>query len=79
VNIHSHTSVTSDRRDGALLRRIRAEYQEMPGLRLTLWQASRLWGVDQDTCARVVASLTEEGFLTRTADGAYASRLDASR
>ena len=30
-----------------LLGRIRGEYLEMPGLKLTLAQAQRLWGLDQ--------------------------------
>ena len=33
-----------------LLMRIRAEYLEMPGLRLTTVQARRLWGRDDVTC-----------------------------
>jgi hypothetical protein len=32
-----------------LLRRIRAEYLEMPGLRLTAPQAQRLFGLDSET------------------------------
>jgi hypothetical protein len=29
-----------------LVRRIRAEFLEMPGLRLTLAEATRFWGID---------------------------------
>ena len=36
-----------------ILRRIRGEYLEMPGLRLTSVQAQRLWGLDARTCASV--------------------------
>jgi hypothetical protein len=32
-----------------LLRRVRAEYLEMPGLRLTAPQAQRLFGLDAET------------------------------
>jgi hypothetical protein len=30
------------------LRRVKGEYLEMPGLRLTPAQAQRLWGLDRD-------------------------------
>lgn len=43
----------------------------MPGLRLTLLQARRLWSIDALTCAAALASLEASGFLARTRDGAY--------
>lgn len=46
-----------------LVQRIRAEYEEMPCLRLTLPQASRFWNVDQGTCLAVLDELVAEGFL----------------
>lgn len=52
-------------------RRISAEFLEMPGLCLTLTQASRLFGLEQTECSVVLKSLIEEGFLTRTRDGLY--------
>lgn len=55
----------------ALLDRIRGEYSEMPGLRLTVPQALRLWGLPQDVCECVLARLVKDGFLRRTADGAF--------
>jgi hypothetical protein len=55
-----------------ILRRIRAEYLEMPGLRLSRPQAQRLWGLDEQTCAQLLESLTEEKFLYRRDDGMYA-------
>jgi hypothetical protein len=54
-----------------LLDRVRAEYREMPGLRLTLAQASRLWGLDRTTCAGLLDVLVRSGFLSRTTDGCY--------
>lgn len=54
-----------------LVGRIRGEYQEMPGLKLTLPQACRLWQVDTNTCKAVIARLVNDGFLRRTVDGAY--------
>jgi hypothetical protein len=55
-----------------MLCRIRGEYLEMPGLRLTRQQAQRLWGLDQHTCGRLLDVLVEAKFLRRTADGLYA-------
>jgi hypothetical protein len=57
-----------------MLRRIRSEYLERPGLRLTRRHAQRLWGLDEHTCAQLLDSLTETKFLRRTGDGLY-SRL----
>jgi hypothetical protein len=54
-----------------LLTRIRAEYREMPGLRLTLLQARRLWGVDIMTCSAALTTLEASGFLASTRDGAF--------
>ena len=54
-----------------LLRRIKAEYMEMPGLRLTVAQAGRLWGLDPSSCLDVLERLISERFLQRRADGTY--------
>jgi len=54
-----------------LLRRIRGEYIEMPGLRLTMAQAQRLWGLDRDACEAVLCALVDAKFLIRNGDGAY--------
>ena len=54
-----------------LLARIRAEYREMPGLRLTLVQARRLLGLDMLTCTVALAMLEAAGFLATTRDGAF--------
>jgi hypothetical protein len=53
------------------LKLIRAEYMEMPGLRLTEPQARRLWGLDAAACHRLLEALTAQGFLHRTRDGHY--------
>lgn len=58
----------------SLISRARSEYLEMPGLRLTLWQAARLWGLESDLSERVLATLVDRGFLWRNADGAYMRR-----
>lgn len=54
-----------------LLKRIRAEYLEMPGLRLTLEQARRFCGVERALCKMVLDALVAEKFLCVKADGAY--------
>jgi len=59
-----------------LLKRIRAEYLEMPGLRLTLAQAQRLCGVDRADCKAVLDALVDAQFLCRKPDGAYARASD---
>ena len=51
--------------------RIRAEYCEMPGLKLTPRQAQRLWGLDRESCDALLSDLISEGFLSRTRDGAF--------
>lgn len=55
----------------SLLARIRGEYREMPGLRLTVRQAQRLWGLDGTTCHAVLTVLVDEGFLSVTRDGSF--------
>ena len=58
--------------DEHLLRRIRGEYLEMPGLRLTLQQAQRLWDIDERTSARLLRLLVELKFLVCGSGGTYA-------
>jgi hypothetical protein len=53
------------------LRRIRGEYLEMPGLRLTRPQAQRLWGLDEQTCVKLLDRLVDLKFLVLSADGNY--------
>jgi hypothetical protein len=56
----------------ALLRRIRAEYLEMPGLRLTAPQAQCLFGLDRETWDAALAALLDAKFLSRTHNGLFA-------
>ena len=53
------------------LRRICSEYIEMPGLQLTLKQAQRLWGLDEQTCMRSLDYLVDVEFLIRGDDHVY--------
>lgn len=54
-----------------VMRRVRSEYIEMPGLRLTLAQAQRLWGLDRAACDALLGALVEAKFLFKTRDGAF--------
>lgn len=54
-----------------LIGRVRAEYLEMPGLRLSIAQAQRLWSLDVKTCASVLEALLADRFLTCTSKGSY--------
>ena len=57
-----------------LLHRIQMEFVEMPGLKVTLSQAGRLWNMPIDLSAQVLATLVDSGFLSRTAEGAFLRR-----
>jgi hypothetical protein len=61
-----------------MLQRICAEYLEMPGLQLTVKQAQRLWGLDEETCEHVLEFLLEARFLVRTRRNLYARPTDGS-
>jgi len=52
-----------------LVDRVRNEFIEMPGLQLTLPQAARLWGLDQNASQRVIDALVEGSFLRWTQRG----------
>ena len=56
-----------------LLGRIRAEYLEMPGLRLTTPQARCLFGLDSETWDAVLAALVDAKFLYETPNGMFAT------
>ena len=56
----------------ALMRRVYGEFLEMPGLRLSIQQAARLFNLPPNVCARLLAELIEGGFLRVTVDGQYA-------
>jgi hypothetical protein len=54
------------------LQRVKAEFLEMPGLTLTVAQASRLWSFDASFCMAVLGALEEARFLVRTRHSAFA-------
>ena len=49
--------------------RVRKEFLEMPGLRLTIRQAARLWGLEPTACEHVIEVLVRSEFLRRVPDG----------
>jgi len=51
--------------------RVRAEFCALPGLALTAEQARLVFDIDRDRCDRILTALVAEGFLSRTALGAY--------
>ncbi|MBI3402151.1 MAG: hypothetical protein HY048_12090 [Acidobacteria bacterium] len=61
-----------ERPRAALLTRVRCEFLEMPGLRLTVAQAARLWHVDYPTAHALLQALADVRFLTQCRDGSYA-------
>ena len=68
--------MSSESRDD-VLRRIRAEYAEMPGLRVTHEQAQRLWGLEARTCLDALEVLISTGFLCKTQTNQYARLTDS--
>lgn len=73
----AHTKSVEERRDRPsrvrLRERIKAEFSEMPGLRLTREQAGRLWSMPCEICERILGELEREGSLQRLSDGSYGS------
>jgi hypothetical protein len=49
--------------------RIRSDYDEMPGLCVTLMQAQRLWSLDESTCVVALNDLMNEGYLRKAMVG----------
>ena len=63
--------------DGRLARlthRVRGEYAEMPGLRLTVPQAARLFSLAPDVAELVLDALREDAVLHLSPEGTYSLR-----
>ena len=63
----------------AALKLIRAEFDEMPGMHLTLSQASRLWRLPERRCFDLLQTLVAEGYLFFDTRSGYARRQPAIR
>ena len=68
----SITATVDETSLAAAVHRVKSEYLEMPGLRLTVPQAARLWQLDQSLSEAVLAALVEMRFLVRTRNASYA-------
>jgi hypothetical protein len=53
------------------LDRVRAEYLDLPGLKLTPCQAQRLFCLDPSSCEAVLNTLVDLGFLRCTPAGLF--------
>jgi hypothetical protein len=63
MDSHHHADIVRSRAE--------AEYLEMPGLKLTAAQASRLWHLDPVASERLLDSMVAGGLLHRVKDGGY--------
>jgi hypothetical protein len=61
-----------------LVDRLRSEFLEMPGLRLTCEQTQRLCGVERAVCQSVLDALVDAKFLCVKPDGSYARLTDGA-
>jgi DNA-binding IclR family transcriptional regulator len=75
-------AVPAERRDvaarHALLCRIHGEFEEMPGLSLTLGQAAKLFGLPPDIASRILERLTDARVLRQKGDGQFALYVEKS-
>jgi hypothetical protein len=53
----------------ALMERVRGEFNEMPGMQLTMAQAARLLDLEQGACRAVIQALVDSAFLRWTPSG----------
>jgi hypothetical protein len=54
-----------------LVLRVQGDFLTNPGMRLTLPQAQRRFGMDRVTCEAVLSVLVEANVLARLPDGVY--------
>ena len=78
VRSHARTTVQAyERRNFAaregLVRRVAAEFREMPDLRLTTAEAGRLFDLRTDVCTRLIDRLVRDGVLRLDGEGRYAT------
>ena len=62
-----------------LIGRIRGEFIEMPGLKLSFQQACRLWNLSATACREALDALRAEGFLYQTPSGSFIAFPSATR
>ena len=78
IGMHMPPPGILERRDvarrEALVRRIVNEFEELPGLVLSLRQTMRLLGVDEAACLRILDALTRAGHIRRDSRHLYVRR-----
>jgi hypothetical protein len=65
----THTRTSPATRVSDLVKLIRSEYNEMPGLCLTRAQVQRLWLLEPAACDNVLRALVDAGYLRLTPGG----------
>ena len=71
ANIISIAPWQSDPRMASIMRRVAAEFREMPGMRLTESQVTRLFDLSPGDCSAVLERLVESRLLKRDDAGRY--------
>jgi hypothetical protein len=78
ISMQLPPTVITERRDvlrrDALVRRIVEEFEDLPGLTLSLRQAMRMLGVDEGACLRILDGLTRTGKIRRDSRHLYVRR-----
>ena len=64
--------------DQRVLERLRAEYLEMPGMKLRIEQVQRLCGIEPTMCKLVLDALVRASFLCLKSDGTYVRLTEGS-
>lgn len=62
----------------SLLQRIRGDFNENPGLRLTPWQFRQMWSLAPNESRVVMQRLVTAGFLREDRDGALVQDITTS-
>jgi Fic family protein len=57
-----------------LVERIQKEFEEAPGLAITVENGVRFWALEAATCERVLTDLQATGFLVKSTDGHFKRR-----
>ena len=68
MHLHPAPATGGHHYDDGLSTRIRAEFKEMPDLRLNLREASRLFNIEPSDCEQILGLLVQVGVLRRQGD-----------
>ena len=78
LRLHEHRVSVNAFLDQRVLQRVRAEYLEMPGMKLTIEQIQRLCGIEPRICKPVLDALVKVSFLRLNPDGTYVRSTEGS-